>query len=135
MNVITARNVAIPASILIITISLFFGFFNSCEVKPINKLFTQGRSKRITVVAGMQRPAWISRFALSQSTHAFIFRCEGRDLTSLSQALSPRIVPYVDKLSGHQFVYFNRATREIKFGDANRLKDIFDVPAKVTANG
>ena len=103
--------------------------------RPINKLFTQGRSKRITVVAGMQRPAWISRFALSQSTHAFIFRCEGRDLTSLSQALSPRIVPYVDKLSGHQFCYFNRATREIKFGDANRLKDIFDVPAKVIANG
>jgi len=34
-------------------------------------------------------------------------------------------------LSGHQFVYFNRATREIKFGDANRLKDIFEIPAKV----
>lgn len=93
--------------------------------RPINKLLTQGRSKHITIVCGMQRPAWISRFALSQATHAFIFRCEGRDLTTLSQSLSPRIVKPVEELSGHDFVYFNRATREIVKGNANRLKELF----------
>ena len=93
--------------------------------RPINKLLTQGRSKHITVVSGMQRPAWISRFALSQCTHAFIFRCEGRDLNTLSQALSPRVVKPVENLTGYDFVYFNRATKEVKLGNANNLNAIF----------
>ncbi len=93
--------------------------------KIINKLFTQGRSKYITVVAGMQRPAWISRFTLSQATHAFIFRMEGRDLTTLSQALSPRVVKPVEELTGHDFVYFNRATREVITSNANKLRTFF----------
>lgn len=92
--------------------------------KQLNMILTQGRSKKLTIVAGMQRPAWISRFALSQATHAFIFRCEGRDLTTLAQALSPKIVKPVDDLRGHDFVYFNRATREVTIGNANKLSDI-----------
>jgi transcriptional regulator with AAA-type ATPase domain len=92
--------------------------------RQLNMLLTQGRSKKLTVVAGMQRPAWISRFALSQATHAFIFRCEGRDLTTLSQALSPKVVKPVEDLRGHDFVYFNRATRQVTTGNANRLNEI-----------
>jgi hypothetical protein len=92
--------------------------------KPLNMLLTQGRSKKLSVVAGMQRPAWISRFALSQATHAFIFRCEGRDLTTLSQALSPKVVGPVEGLRGHDFVYFNRATRDVLQGNANDLSQI-----------
>lgn len=90
----------------------------------MNMLLTQGRSKHLTIVVGMQRPAWISRFALSQATHAFIFRCEGRDVISLSQALSPKIAKPVEDLRGHDFVYFNRATREVRTGNANRLGEI-----------
>lgn len=92
--------------------------------KQLNMLLTQGRSKRLTIVAGMQRPAWISRFALSQATHAFIFRCEGRDLVTLSQALSPKVTDPVQKLRGHDFVYFNRATREVVTGNANKLNEV-----------
>ncbi len=92
--------------------------------RQVNKLFTQGRSKAITIVAGMQRPAWISRFALSQSTHAFIFRCEGRDLVTISQSLSPRVVKPVDELRGHDFVYFNRATRTVVTGNAKKLHEL-----------
>lgn len=92
--------------------------------RQLNMLLTQGRSKHLTIVAGMQRPAWVSRFALSQATHAFIFRCEGRDLTTLSQALSPKVVKPVEELRGHDFVYFNRATREVVTGNANRLNSI-----------
>lgn len=92
--------------------------------KQLNMLLTQGRSKKLTIVAGMQRPAWISRFALSQATHAFIFRCEGRDIITLSQALSPRIARPVEELRGHDFVYFNRATREIVTGNANKLSEV-----------
>jgi ABC-type dipeptide/oligopeptide/nickel transport system ATPase component len=92
--------------------------------KQLNMLLTQGRSMNLTIVAGMQRPAWISRFALSQATHAFIFRCEGRDLITLSQALSPKVSKQVEDLRGHDFVYFNRATREVVTGNANRLSEV-----------
>lgn len=93
--------------------------------RQINKLLTQGRSKHISVVCGMQRPAWISRFAMSQATHAFIFRCEGRDLKSLADALSPAIIKPVEELREHDFIYFNRATRTVVKGNANKLQEIF----------
>jgi energy-coupling factor transporter ATP-binding protein EcfA2 len=93
--------------------------------RQMNKLLTQGRSKHISVVLGMQRPAWISRFAMSQATHAFIFRCEGRDLKALAESLSPSIIKPVESLRDHDFVYFNRATRTVVIGNANNLKDIF----------
>lgn len=92
--------------------------------KNLNMLLTQGRSKKLTMVVGMQRPAWISRFALSQATHAFIFRCEGRDVQNLAEALSPQIKEPVAKLRGHDFVYFNRATRDVVTGNANRLSEV-----------
>ncbi len=93
--------------------------------RQINKLLTQGRSKHISVICGMQRPAWISRFAMSQATHAFIFRCEGRDLKALADSLSPAIIKPVEGLREHDFVYFNRATRTVVIGNANNLKEIF----------
>lgn len=93
--------------------------------RQINKLLTQGRSKHITVICGMQRPVFISRFAMSQATHAFIFRCEGRDLKSLADALSPAIIKPVEGLREHDFIYFNRATREVVKGNANDLRTLF----------
>lgn len=92
--------------------------------RPINKLLTQGRSKKISVVIGVQRPAWISRFAISQATHAFIFRVEGRDLKALSDALSPTVVKPIQDLREHDFIYFNRATRQVIKGNANNLKEV-----------
>lgn len=92
--------------------------------RQINKLFTQGRSKKISLVAGMQRPAWVSRFALSQASHAFIFRCEGRDLVTISQSLSPQVVKPVESLRGHDFVYFHRPTRTVVTGNAKKLHEV-----------
>ena len=98
---------------------------NMLKLEPyINRLLTQGRSKRITVIAGMQRPAWISRFALSQSTHAFIFVCEGRDTKTIAQALSPRLADVVSELRKHEFVYFHRPSRSIRRGYAQNLSDL-----------
>jgi hypothetical protein len=103
-------------------------FFQTKKLKlgdDIDMLVTQGRSKNITMVVGVQRPAWISRFPMSQATHVFIFRCDGRDLKALGEAFSPTIIKPVQELQGHDFVYFNRATREVKTGNANRLGEIF----------
>lgn len=36
--------------------------------KAMDAIWTQGRAKRIPVIAGAQRPAWLSRFAMSETT-------------------------------------------------------------------
>lgn len=96
-------------------------------LKPYTiRLLTQGRSKDITVVVGMQRPVDISRFALSEITHLFVFRCEGRDLKfSLRDSTVDAIVPAVRSLRGHDFVYYNAAKEIITTGNANNLRAIF----------
>jgi hypothetical protein len=48
-------------------------------------------------------------------------------LKALGDAFSQSIVKPVQELKPgtHDFVYFNRATREVKVGNANRLGEIF----------
>ena len=96
---------------------------------------TQGRSKDISMVIGMQRPVQISRFALSEITHLFTFRMEGRDLKfSLRDSTNDAIVPAVRALKGHDFVYYNSAEGLITTSNANRLGTIFTSKVvKVTA--
>jgi hypothetical protein len=94
--------------------------------EQIERLLTQGRSKFISTVVGMQRPAWTTRFAISQSTHLFTFRLEGRDIKTVSDATTPRIVPVIESLNGHDFAYFNRRDRTVMVGNARRLGAIFE---------
>lgn len=89
-----------------------------------DRLLTQGRSKKLSVIVGMQRPAQISRFAISQCTHLFTFRVEGRDLQIVKESTTPRIVEPVQNLTGHHFVYYNRAKRIVATGDATKLDRI-----------
>lgn len=91
----------------------------------IERLLTQGRSKGISTVVGMQRPAWTTRFAISQSTHLFTFRLEGRDIKTVADATTPRIVDVIGNLSGYDFAYFNRRDRTVAVGNARRLGAIF----------
>lgn len=93
--------------------------------RQVNRLLTQGRSKGITVMVGMQRPAQISRFAISQCTHVFAFQTEGRDTKTIAEATTPRIIPAMESLSSHDFVYYNRRDRTIRTGNARRLGAIF----------
>lgn len=96
----------------------------------VERLLTQGRSEHLTAMVGMQRPVFVSRFALSQCTHVFAFRCEGRDVKVIRDAFSERLVPYIDAdspkaISGHDFVYFNRSTRAVTVGNARKLDKVF----------
>jgi len=95
-------------------------------LKPyVIRLLTQGRSKDISVIVGMQRPVDISRFALSEITHLFVFRCEGRDLKfSLRDSTVDAIVPAVRSLRGHDFVYYNAAREIVTTGNANKLSAV-----------
>lgn len=93
--------------------------------EPIENLLTQGRSKKITVMVGMQRPAWVSRFGIAEATHVFSFRTEGRDTKALAESTTPKIAPVLENLQGHDFAYFNRAKRLIATGNALDLSPIF----------
>lgn len=75
---------------------------------PIERLLTQGRSKGISVAIGMQRPARISRFAISESTHVLSFGLEGRDAKELSYATTRGLEVAVQQLREHEFVWFRR---------------------------
>jgi len=90
----------------------------------VERLLTQGRSKEISVIVGMQRPAQISRFAISQCTHLFSFRVEGRDLQIIKESTTLRIVEPIQNLRKHLFVYYNRSSREVAIGDAKKLGSV-----------
>lgn len=86
-------------------------FFLSERLKlgePIERLLTQGRSKHISVLVGMQRPARVSRFAISESTHVLSFGLEGRDAKELSYATTRAVENAVRELPPHHFVWFKR---------------------------
>jgi hypothetical protein len=95
-------------------------------LKPrIERLLTQGRSKGVSVVTGMQRPVQVSRFTLSQSTHVITFRVEPRDLKTLAEATTARIIEPIEKLNKYEFVYFHRGNRIVASGTARSLARIF----------
>ena len=91
----------------------------------IENLLTQGRSKKITVMVGMQRPAWVSRFGIAEATHVFAFRTDGKDTKSVAESTTVDIKPLLNNLPEFDFVYFNRSKRLLATGNANNLGAIF----------
>lgn len=97
----------------------------------IERLLTQGRSQDITMLMGMQRPVQVSRFALSQATHAFVFRIENRDAKIVAESLSDSILPYLERLKKYECVYFNRATRQVAITSADALPALLGRPLEL----
>jgi hypothetical protein len=101
-------------------------------LKPyIERLLTQGRSKGISVVIGQQRPVATSRFAISQTTHLFTFRVEGRDAKTIAESTTPRLLPVVADLRGHDFAYYHRAARIVATGNARSLGRLVRAPGRL----
>jgi hypothetical protein len=75
---------------------------------PIDRLLTQGRSKGITVVSGMQRPVRVTRFALGESRHVLSFGLEGRDATELGHATNRTFADLVRQLGEHEFAWYRK---------------------------
>ncbi len=87
-----------------------------CEDLMI-KLLTQGRSKLISVVVGMQRPAWVTKFAFSEPTHIFSFRLNlGMDRKKIRDELGKEYEDAIAKLKAYQFAYLQQETRRILVG-------------------
>lgn len=91
----------------------------------IERGLTQGRSIKISMVVGTQRPARITRYALSEAKHVFSFALEGRDAKVLSESTSEGMERAVLGLARYQFAYYYRPTREITIGRAQDLAKIF----------
>lgn len=99
----------------------------------IERLLTQGRSQDISVVYGQQRPVETSRFVISQCSHLFCFRVEGRDAKTVAESTTPRILPVIDGLSGHDFAYYHRPTRTIGRGNTRSLGRILRSPQQIAS--
>lgn len=90
----------------------------------LEMLLTQGRSLGISVVLGMQRPVWVTRFGLSEPTHVFSFRVEGRDLKSIAESTTPRITQPITNLPRYHFSHFYRVTGELREGEAHGIAKV-----------
>ena len=78
------------------------------------KLLTQGRSKGLTVVLGVQRPAWISRFAISEPTHVFSSKLnDKRDIKTMSDTNGDEYALTLPRLRRYQFSYLSREDMHI----------------------
>jgi DNA helicase HerA-like ATPase len=106
----------------------------------IERLLTQGRSTHISVVFGQQRPVATSRFVISQTSHLFTFRVEGRDADTIAEATTPRLLPYISEryaertgdsshlLTGFDFAYYHRPSRTVGVGNARTLGHLIRAP-------
>lgn len=95
----------------------------------VNMLLTQGRSKRISVVVGMQRPVSITRFALSESTHIMSFRLEKRDAKTLGEASSDVLAEATLRVPPYHFAHWYVKGRSLAVGTADRLDKVLLPPA------
>lgn len=86
---------------------------------PIDKLLTQGRSKKITMVCGMQRAARITRFAISEATHVICFAVEGREAKIVGEATSKRMEETVQRLGMYEFAWYFAKSRAVFVGKLN----------------
>lgn len=86
---------------------------------------TQGRSKHITVVTGVQRPAWVTRFAFSEPTHIFCFRLGlGEDVKAIGRELGKDYAKQIEGLPKYHFAYLNKSTGNIKTGSIKTLNEV-----------
>lgn len=85
----------------------------------LNWMLTQGRSVGITLMMGIQRPTDISRFVMSSSTHTIVFRQDGRDARTVSEACAFDLRPVLTSLPPHYFAWYYRPGRKLFTGTLN----------------
>lgn len=81
----------------------------------IRQLLTQGRSKHISVVAGCQRPANVTRYALSEATHILSgIVGDGRDLDTMRKYIGADFTDRVQHLQWYEFLWYNKRQRSMR---------------------
>lgn len=87
----------------------------------VDMLATQGRSKRISLVTGMQRPVHVTRFALTEMTHIFAFRLEGRDQKTIAEIAGDDFADVTGRVPKYHFAHYHVPTRSVAVGTADHL--------------
>jgi hypothetical protein len=93
----------------------------------LEMLLTQGRSLGISMIVGMQRPVWTTRFAISESKHVFCFRVDGRDVPTVKESTSTDMGAIIKTLPRYQFAHFYRPTYEVRTGEAHDLAKVISL--------
>lgn len=94
------------------------------------KLLTQGRSKGISVVCGVQRPAWVRREVFSEARHVFCFQLgDRRDLKSLKDGVSDAYADVVRGLPEYHFAHVSKPRGPIQTGTVRDLEKIIGAKA------
>lgn len=92
--------------------------------REVDRQLTQGRSKGLTMMMGMQRPVGVTRFGLSQSSHILSFHQDGRDARTLRDAagLPPEVEKRLGQLLPHQFLWYCVPARKFWVGYVQDLE-------------
>ncbi len=79
--------------------------------KPLEMLWSQGRSIGITMVAGTQRPRSVPLMMFNQATHLFVFKFadayEVERLAEIGSVPKRTLIEAVTQLTKHRFLYIN----------------------------
>lgn len=91
-------------------------------------LLTEGRSDKITIVGGLQRPSWFSRFAFSETRHFFGFRLfDERDVVSVREITGSReFASELRDLERFQFAHLDRASGRMQLGTRDDIKTMME---------
>lgn len=76
----------------------------------LNAIYTRGRQRLITILACVQRPAWVPRFTISENTHHFLFDLDLPDDRGLMAGIMgerARISPIEATGKEYSFWYHN----------------------------
>lgn len=87
--------------------------------RPLTRLWAQGRSLGVTVVASTQAPVYVPRHAYDQVVHMYLWRTRDLDrvrrLAEISGAVDPRrLFEELRALEEHQCLYVDGATGETR---------------------
>lgn len=87
---------------------------------------TQGRSKKITTVCGVQRPAWVTRFAFSEPTHVFCAKMgDDEDRKTIGARLGKSFATTIEGLKRFDFAYLNKVTGDVRVCNARNVERVF----------
>lgn len=94
--------------------------------ESIVKLLTQGRSNFLTVVCGVQRPAWVSRFAFSEPRYVISAKLGDRaDIRRVGEIVGEGYVQECEKLDWHEFLVLDRQTDTMQMVTRDTVADVF----------
>jgi len=91
----------------------------------VEDLLTQGRSHFITVMIGVQRPSWVTRFAISEPSHIFASRLhDERDIKTMGMIAGMSWAESLRDLERYEFSYLNRDTMESTIVNRDTVFDV-----------